>query len=511
MIQEHYSTTIILFGSQHVHDYSTIKNKCKYLIVYNLEQLHFTKWHDMIRQWNQEGVHEIWDYSLTNMEYIRVNYPTLLSKYRKVLLGYSPYFQISDSLGLDRRLAFIGNMSQHRITVLSKIIVPYKVYSHHYFENYRQVLNQHNIFLNIHFQIPAILEIARILPLVCNRKIVYSECSMDSELDNMFDGLVEFYNDCSYEQMKDMTEDDILIWRQNTETCFNEFQIKTSMKTTLESLFLDHVEWVSHTTRRMCVATLHCNNRKTIFKTIKTFLEETICPDQLDWIILSQGCTDEHNQQLEEAFQSTSIKPIIIPLLVNMGWSKGMNELYRLISERNYTYVLHLEDDWICDTSFGSKSAGKNVQWLGDCLCFLDNHPDVSTLFLRQYRSDMEKMHYGWSRSFRYQCFRQPNEPFNYAEKIKSTSIIPFRSLEFREIPHFMYTANPTIFRLDDYIQRGIFPFPVYQDASQNQEYWSTTSITDAPEWGQAEALSMEKLLGSKCMNVNRGFFYHHF
>jgi hypothetical protein len=332
---------------------------------------------------------------------------------------------------------------------------------------------------------------------------------MDPELDDMFDGLVKFYKEgCNDRIEEDMTEEDILMWKRDTESCFSEFQRKTNLKTTLESLFVDHREWVSDT-KRMCVATLHCNNRKTIFTTINTFIQETTCPDKLDWIILSQGCTEEHNQLLEEAFQSTSIRPIIIPFLVNMGWSKGMNELYQFISDNNYDYVLHLEDDWVCDPSFGA--SGKNPEWLQDCLCYLDNHQDVSTLFLRQYRSDMEKMHYGWSRSFRYQCFKQPNEPFNYAEKIKSTSVIPFRSLEFREIPHFMYTANPTIFKLEDYVERGIFPFPVYQDASQNQEYWSTTSVTDAPEWGQAEALSMEKLLGSKCMNVNRGVFYHHF
>lgn len=503
-------TLMIIFGSQHIPNLKDLTTKASYTIIYNLEQLHFQKWKSLMDRWkNEDGVDEIWDYSNCNIAEMTSYDASLGMKCRKMKLGYSPFFsnESMKSLGLDKRLAFIGNISDYRLKVMENISAPFKVYNQHYFNDYQQIVAQHNAFLNIHFQEPAILEVVRILPLVCSRKYIYSQSSCDSELDEIFSPLVHFSNNLS--DVRQLGPEDLEEWRLTSEPKFQEFRMKHALKNILSDVFIQHPQWLLPKTLKFCIATLHCNNRQTIFKTIQTFLDNTkIHPVmELEWVILSQGCSDEHNEEIEECFKKSgwSIRLVIIPLLVNMGWSNGMNELYQYINEQQFTLVLHLEDDWICDSST------TGTTWLMDSLIFMTHHNSISTMFLRQYRSDAEKQHYGWTRSFRYNCFKQTGEPFNYQHKIKSTSKFHFRSLELREIPCFMYTANPTLFRLRHYFDAGVFPFPVYRDASNNQIHWSTTTAMDAPEWGQAEAISMEKLLPYRCMNVGKGIFYHHF
>ena len=187
----------------------------------------------------------------------------------------------------------------------------------------------------------------------------------------------------------------------------------------------------------------------------------------------------------------------------NLGWSKGMNELYNNLVMRQFQYVLHLEDDWICYQDVEESSS-----WFDDCCMYLHLHPDVSTLFLRKYMTDQDKHMYGWTRNIYYQCFTHPN-PFNYQEKIKSQPKLEFRSLTLRRIPEFLYSANPTLFRLAHYLEKGVFPFPEFQDASMKQGEWKTTTMEDATQWGFSEAISMEKIRDLVCMNVNKGFFYH--
>lgn len=511
-------TTIMLFGSQHFNDLSKLKKYCQHLIIFNLEQLHFQKWDHMIQEWESNEIDMILDYSLENLKYISENFPTLNQKIYLFSLGYSDFFEIVPCKNIDWRMAFIGNTSPHRFHQLSQITMPYRVYNNHYFNDYDHVVSQHHTFLNIHFQLPAILEIIRILPLVCNRKYIVSEYSMDSNLDDIFKDLVQFISDKEFETCPFITEFEYSQWLEDTHNAFQRFKQNYKMSKSLNDFFIKNsllIRLPSRLKLKLCVATLHCNNRQTVFKTIKTFIENTdlswLDCYETEWVILSQGSTEDHNDEIEQLLISYNLdlKITIIPLLVNMGWSKGMNELYAYIVQNNFTYVFHLEDDWICDPNYFSESPGKH--WLEDCILYLDHNDDVSTLFLRQYRSKDEKDHYGWTRSFRYHCFQQEGLPFLYETKIRMMPKIEFRRLQLREIPTFMYTANPTIFRLADYIRCGVFPFPIFNDVSHNQIHWSTTTIEDAPEWGHAEALSMEKLLSLKCMNVTKGFFFHHF
>lgn len=504
--QSDHCQLLILLGSQHISDLYSIKKHTNHLILWNFEQLIYEKWDKvLIKNWilHESLIDEIWDYSQININYIQTKYPKFSIPIQKIQLGYSKFFIIpSTQLSNDNRIAFIGNMSNRRYTLLSNVKLPYKVYNQHYFDSYNQIVLQHHFFLNIHYQTPSILEVFRILPLVCNKKIVFTERSIDEELDEMFKDLVYYFDKDDISRLESSLDWSI------QECKYQQFQKLYPLQDTLSEIMLNHPEWVQNSS--ICIATLHCNNRQTIFELMDTFSKQTNISSSMDthWVILSQGCTDEHNEEIESIFTTCfgeSVKLHLIPFLVNMGWSDGMNEMYEYIKNQNFQYVLHLEDDWICDSS----SIGMN--WLEDCLIYMDHHIEISTLFLRQYRSMEEKHHYGWTRTFRYRCFQQPDEPFDYQTKIKTTPKQYFRNLELREIPKFMYTANPTLFRLQDYIDCSIFPFPSCRDASQNSIYWSTTTTDDAPEWGHSEALSMEKLLSKKCMNVNKGIFYHHF
>ena len=188
---------------------------------------------------------------------------------------------------------------------------------------------------------------------------------------------------------------------------------------------------------------------------------------------------------------------------MNLGWSKGMNLLYTILLKQKYDLVLHLEDDWICRNDISK-------EWLSNCIDYMKENIDISTLFLRHYKNDKEKYHYGWTRNINYQCFKYPN-PFNYAEKMKNKSSFLYKNIILTEIPEFLYTANPTLFRLCDYNDSHVFPFYVCNDTSNNRIEWKNTLIADAPDWGISEAYPMEKIRNLKCMYVNDGIFYHKF
>lgn len=249
------------------------------------------------------------------------------------------------------------------------------------------------------------------------------------------------------------------------------------------------------------IATLHCNDRNAVFEVIDSLYEQT--KNIPMWTILSQGCSKTHNDNIRKKLESYGIQYDLIEIEENMGWSRGMNTLYNYLASNDYKFVFHLEDDWIC-TDIKSKD------WLTNCLTYLVLNPNVSTLFLRKYLTEEEKIFYGWKRHINYLCFKYSN-PFMYNEKIKTEPKKEFRDITFRRIPEFLYTANPTIFRLSDYLEKNVFPFPEFNDISNLQKEWKTTTNDNAPEWGCSEALSMEKIRDLICMNVDNGYFYHRF
>lgn len=491
---------IILFGSQHLQNLQdTILHNN--VIVYNLEQLINKNWNDLLPR--LQNTLAIFDYSSLNIDYITHHFHSLSSKHVLVPFGYSSSFK-NPNIHLDTdnlikdRIAFIGNISPRRNTILQKLqsIVPIDVYNHHYYNSYEDVVNKYQTFLNMHFHDdPNILEIVRILPLVINGRKVISERSDDQTIDNFLSLVVDYI---------DPFRDDIESLKQvmfSDAPSSHTVELLSPWKTHLcHGLSLIKYKHFGGNTK-VGISTLHCNDRNAIFEVIESFAQQTSSRD-FTWVVYSQGCSSQHNEQIRQTFLRFHFQYELIEHAENLGWSRGMNALYDYMGFEKFDYVLHLEDDWICHPETN------NLDWFDDCCIYLHLHPDVSTLFLRKYISDEDKYMYGWTRNIFYQCFTHPN-PFNYHEKIKSESTLSFRSLSLRRIPEFLYSANPTLFRLKHYQNKKVFPFPEFQDISAKQGEWKTTTMQDAPQWGFSEAISMEKIRDLTCINVNKGFFYH--
>jgi hypothetical protein len=476
------SKNILLFGYQHVPNLQDLL-KNNHVCVYNLEQLVCGKWDPYLH--DLKDAYEIWDYSSLNIEYLTNYFPHLRVCY--VPIGYSDHFRLkTDNIfPTSTNYSFIGNLSPRRKMILDLLGDSVEIYNHHYFEELDEITQKHETFINLHFyEPPTILETTRILPLLSNEKIIITEPSDDRILDKMFEHVIFFHN------FSDPIPPDLTF----SQDAFEEFKQNHHWKNYLTQPIRNI------TCDSFAIATLHCNDRVAFFEVIHSFVRETDYRD-FRWVVLSQGCSYLHNEAIKDTFKSYGISYDLIEIEENMGWSKGMNLLYQHLQENDYKIIFHLEDDWLCDDI-------SNKDWLFDCQTYLQTHPHVSTLFLRKYLSNEEKNQYGWTNHIFYKCFVHPC-PFNYAAKIIHKEKEPYKSLVFREIPEFLYSANPTIFRLDDYVSKGVFPFPEFEDTSNKQEEWSTTTNEDAQQWGWAEAISMEKTRDLICMNVNKGFFFH--
>ena len=251
---------------------------------------------------------------------------------------------------------------------------------------------------------------------------------------------------------------------------------------------------------KFVITTLTCNNRKVLFETVSQFASNTNIVFNFDWHIFAQGCTTSFIQDICQ-LSHPNITFIIHDNPVNLGLSKGMNILWDKVNE-GYDYVLNLEDDWIASDS-------TNKDWLNCSISLLENKPDISFVFLRKYLSEKEKWQYGWTRNIPYLCFKH-GDSFNYQEKMRSTSPFIYNNLQFQIIPRWLYTFNPVISRTSILKTRFVFPLPEFKDKHDKMDAWAFTSYDDCAEWGNSEALSMEKVIEDTCVYLHDGVFYHH-
>ena len=265
--------------------------------------------------------------------------------------------------------------------------------------------------------------------------------------------------------------------------------------------------------KRLALTTLVCNDRACLFDVLSSVCEFTAFPPCTDWVILAQGCSAAFVDKIQTFITEHQQTNVCWQLMVwpdNKGLSAGVNEL--AARTRDHEYVLHIEDDFICLPPNITKC---DSDWLKTCCAFLDNHPLVSTLFLRQYATDQEKYQYGWTRCIPYQCHRFSTDNFNWATKIKMNRCyeqpITSNGLVFERIPNFLFTFNPVLRRNAHYYQKhNVFPVPSKMDVVANRaREWSATAADAAPEWGHSEALVMEKTRDLLTYNVQRGIFGH--
>lgn len=245
------------------------------------------------------------------------------------------------------------------------------------------------------------------------------------------------------------------------------------------------------------IATLTCNDRAVLFDVIDDVFSYTNLFN-VNWIIYAQGCSERFIEKIKEKFYE---KPCFLNLIVhpiNTGYSKGMNAVWDAV--KDYKFVLFLEDDW-------RLSPDTNKEWLNISIQLINERPELDIIYLRKYLTDQEKWQYGWTRNIHYKCF-EGRLRFNYQEQMKNLFLLTYNSLHFQQIPNFMYTANPCIYRTDTYKRLNIFPMLEFDDIHNVKGEWNDSSkLSD--KWGYSEALSMEKTADCFVLYLCDGIFYH--
>jgi hypothetical protein len=250
---------------------------------------------------------------------------------------------------------------------------------------------------------------------------------------------------------------------------------------------------------RCTIATLTCNDRASLFPTIDRVIENTDLSG-FAWTIFAQGCTTAFLQRIRDRFAHTDIPLHLIEYPENLGCSKGFNSLWKAIAD-DFDFGLMLEDDWYLVPPV-------NRNWLQVSLHLMTcARPDVDIVYLRKYTTDPEKYQYGWTRHIPYVCF-QGRLRFNYAEGMKKTQPFQYQGHRFQQIPEFMYTNNPCLFRISAYKKVGVFPVQEYNDRHETMGKWLDSSGI-ANHWGWAEALAMEKTAELTVMYLEEGLFSH--
>ena len=193
---------LILFG---FHDICSIEQVKKYIkqfttIVYNSEQLHLNHLKYYINC--LKNIDYIWDYSINNINYLK---ELSITNTVHIPLGYSKSFVIdnnnninNDNLRDNTKIIFIGNMNLRRYNIIRKIdslnqdvIFFDKLWGN----EHDKCIKNNTLFLNIHYYPKPILELFRIIPLICNKCAVISEYSSDTELDKMYSSYISFFKE----------------------------------------------------------------------------------------------------------------------------------------------------------------------------------------------------------------------------------------------------------------------------------------------------------------------------
>jgi hypothetical protein len=265
------------------------------------------------------------------------------------------------------------------------------------------------------------------------------------------------------------------------------------------SKFFNFILFKGYMKNSFVIATLTCNDRMVLFDMINDVCSYTTISD-VTWFIYAQGCSAEFINKITDVFRD---KPYITLKLatnpINEGYSRGMNAVWNNVKDE--TFVLFLEDDW-------RVASDVNKDWLNTSLELInDNTPKVDIIYLRRYLTDEEKFQYGWTRHIDYIYF-EGRKRFNYAEQMENTKQTVYGSNTFQQIPNFMYTANPCIYRTETYKKCGVFPMIEFQDVHNERAKWSDSSHL-SKLWGHAEALSMEKTANCFVLYLCDGIFYH--
>jgi GT2 family glycosyltransferase len=248
------------------------------------------------------------------------------------------------------------------------------------------------------------------------------------------------------------------------------------------------------------IATLTCNDRNSLKNTIDCIKKYTNL-DGFTWTIYAQGCSDEFLKTVPLMFENTGIDLRLFANKENEGCSKGFNRLWEYI--KDYDFVLNIEDDWYLLEQ-------ANTDWLKTCIEYMKDHESADILYMRRYMSDQEKWQYGWNRHFSY-IFFNGRLRYNYEALMKKTTPHEYKGMKFQQIPEFMFTNNPCLFRTSSYKKVNIFPIMEQPGDRHDIKGDWTDSSKFVSGWGYAEASIAEKTADLNTFYVNDGMFIHNF
>ena len=162
----------------------------KRFFVYNFEQLTTEKiWDDTFFE-KCKLAEKILDYSLEN---IKVFYSKDLAAFH-VPFGWTPILEstvLTDSNMKVIDLMFLGSINKRRKRLLNRYNAYYK--DKVFTESYDELVRKSKFSMNIHYyEGGSILEVTRIIPLICNNVQVISERSNDKYYDDIFDDIITF-------------------------------------------------------------------------------------------------------------------------------------------------------------------------------------------------------------------------------------------------------------------------------------------------------------------------------
>ena len=171
---------------------NSVKKLPKNYIVYNFEQLVTSrKWGDVFFD-RCSKAKMILDYSLENIKVFKEKG----LKAEHFPFGWTPFHEYEGVISKkDIDVIFLGSRSVRRDSVLSKLGGIY--YRDNVFgESYDDIVNRAKISLNIHYyEGKSILEVARIVPLVCRGVLVVSERSDDKYYDDKMEGIIIYIDE----------------------------------------------------------------------------------------------------------------------------------------------------------------------------------------------------------------------------------------------------------------------------------------------------------------------------
>jgi hypothetical protein len=198
----------------HLLDIAYIKNIPANSIILNTEQLSVTlpEWNQRILQSIECGL-EFWDYSDTNIQYIKNIEKFSNANIKKLNIGYQSELRNIVNHDYEIDVLFYGSINERREYILNSLKdrgLKVKVFAGIYGKDRDYWISRSKVVLNLHYYNAQIFEVVRVFHLLTNSIAVVAEVNNSTIIEQRFkDGILA----APYEQLVDYTVD--LIGNEN--------------------------------------------------------------------------------------------------------------------------------------------------------------------------------------------------------------------------------------------------------------------------------------------------------